>query len=344
MRKLILLCVLLIGIWVGLRSVRRGTLAALPAVRNQEVVLVANQGDRTLSIIDAASNKQIAAVPEGGITGHEVATSPDGHTAYVPIYGDSGVGKPGSDGRNMVVIDIPVHKVVGNVDFGHGVRPHCAIYDARHALLYVTTELDQSITIIDPTALKIVGSIPTGQPQSHMLAISHDGRRGYTANVGPGTVSVLDMNERKTMTVIPISKTIQRISISNDDNMAFTADQTKPQLAVIDTASNQLKTWIALPAIGYGTTPTTDGKWLLVAMPSAGKVAVVDLGTLKVMRTIDVPAGPGEILARPDGQVAYVSCPPAHQVAVIDLADWKVKTLIKAGAGADGLAWAGKSD
>lgn len=344
MRKLILLCVLLIGIWVGLRSVRRGTLAALPAVRNQPVVLVANQGDRTLSIIDPGSDKQIAAVPEGGITGHEVAASPDGYTAYVPIYGDSGVGKPGSDGRNMVVIDIPSHKVVGSVDFGHGVRPHCAIYDTKDGMLYVTTELDQSITIIDPTVLKIVGSIPTGQPESHMLAISHDGRRGYTANVGPGTVSVLDMNGRKTITVIPISKTTQRISISNDDRMVFTADQTKPQLAVIDAASNQLKTWIALPAVGYGTTPTTDGKWLLVAMPSAGKVAVVDLGTLTVVRTIDVPAGPGEILARPDGQVAYISCPPAHQVAVIDLSDWKVKTLIEAGAGADGLGWAGKSD
>ena len=30
---------------------------------------------------------------------------------------------------------------------------------------------------------------------SHMLVISSDGRHGYTANVGPGTVSVLDLNE-----------------------------------------------------------------------------------------------------------------------------------------------------
>jgi YVTN family beta-propeller protein len=51
-------------------------------------------------------------------------------------------------------------------------------------MLYVTTELDHSITIIDPKTLKIVGSIPTGQPESHMFAISHDGLRGYTANVG----------------------------------------------------------------------------------------------------------------------------------------------------------------
>jgi len=63
-----------------------------------------------------------------------------------------------------------------------------------------------------------------------MLAISHDGRHGYTANVGPGTVSVLDMDARKTIKVIPISSNTQRISISKDDRWVFTADQTKPRL------------------------------------------------------------------------------------------------------------------
>jgi DNA-binding beta-propeller fold protein YncE len=306
------------------------------------VLLVANQHDQNLSIIDPVAARQIAVVAEGGVTGHEVATSPDGRTAYVPIYGDSGVGKPGSDGRNMVVIDIPSRKIVGNVDFGHGVRPHCVVYDPNSSLLYVTTELDQTVTVVDPRTLKVVGSIPTTQAESHMFAISHDGRRGYTSNVGPGTVSVLDMTARKTIAVIPISATAQRISISNDDRMVFTSDQTKPQLAVIDTSTNKLKTWVPLPASGYGTAPTTDGRWLLVAVPSIGKVAVVDLGTLKVVRAIDVPRGPAEILMRPDGLVAYVSCPPSHQVAVIDLGQWKVQALIDAGTYADGLAWAGK--
>ncbi len=304
-------------------------------------LLVANQKDRDLSIIDPTAGQQVAAVPEDGITGHEVAASPDGRTAYVPIYGNSGVGKPGTDGRNMVVIDIAARKVTGNVDFGHGVRPHCAVFGPKDGLLYITTELDNSVTIIDPHTLKVVGSVPTGQSESHMLAISQDGRRGYTANVGPGTVSVLNLEARKTIAVIPISRQTQRISISPDDSMVFTADQTKPQLAVIDTATNKVKAWIPLPAAGYGTASTRDGHWLLVAVPGADKVAVVDLGTLKVVRTIDVPSAPQEILIRPDNQVAYVSCNVSHKVAAIDLSDWKVQKLIDAGKGADGLAWAG---
>jgi DNA-binding beta-propeller fold protein YncE len=147
---------------------------------------------------------------------------------------------------------------------------------------------------------------------------------------------------RKTITVIPISPTTQRISISNDDRLVFTADQTKPQLAVIDTSTNKVTHWVELPSKGYGTAPTRDGLFLLVALPSENKVGVVDLSTLKLARTLDVCGSPQEILARPDGQVAYVSCSASHQVAAINLSQWKVEAFIEAGNGADGLAWAGR--
>jgi DNA-binding beta-propeller fold protein YncE len=315
------------------------SILALPA--HSQLLLVANQGDHTLSIVDAASGKQIEVVREN-VTGqwaHEVATSPDGNTAYLPIYGNSGVGKPGIDGRYLLFVDIPAHQITGRLDFGRGVRPHCVLYDRNSDLLYVTTELAQSVTIINPRTQQIVGSIPTGQPESHMLALSHDGKRGYTANVGPGTVSVLDIASRKTLTVIPVSPNTQRISISNDDKLVFTADQTQPRLAAIDTATNKIESWIALPALGYGTAPTRDGRSLLVAMPSIDKVGVIDLATLQLSRTIDVCRSPQEILVRPDG-LAYVSCMASGQVAAIDVKKWAVQGTIDVGKGADGLAWA----
>ncbi len=264
----------------------------LAGAAGAQSLLVVNQGDTSLSVVDPASAKQVAVIAEGTPTmhGHEITTSPDGRTAYLPIYGNVGVGKPGLDGRQMLFIDLPSRKIVGTLDFGHGVRPHQPVYDATRKLLYVTTELDQSVTVIDPQTRKIVGAIPTGQPQSHMLALSHDGRRGYTANVGPGTVSVLDMIGRKTVAVIPISGETQRISISNDDRWVFTSDQTQPRLAVIDTATNKVKEWVPLPGTGYGTAPTPDGRFLLVAVPPTKQVAVIDLASMKVVRNIDVPS------------------------------------------------------
>jgi YVTN family beta-propeller protein len=309
---------------------------------NSALLLVANKADHTLGIVDPEMGRQLAAVPENDTTGHEVAASPDGGTAYVPIYGNSGVGKPGTDGRSMLVIDLASQKVAGKVDFGHGVRPHCPVFNPVNGELYVTTEIDNSVTVIDPQGLKVVAAIPTGKPESHMLAVSHDGRYGYTANVGSGTVSVLDLKARKTITVIPIAGTVQRISISPDDSTVFTSDQTKPQLAVINTATNKLKTWVPLLASGYGTAPSPDGHSLVVAMPSANKVAVVDLGSMKVVHTVEVPATPQAVLISPDGKNAYVSCDQSHKIAAIRTSDWTVEKLIDAGAGADGMAWAAR--
>jgi DNA-binding beta-propeller fold protein YncE len=305
-------------------------------------LLVVQKGDASLAIVDPTAGKVLAAVPEGGVTGHEVIASADGRLAFVPIYGNSGVGSPGTDGHELVVIDLASHRVVGHVDFGHGVRPHMPLIGPKDGLLYVTTELDQSVTLIDPKTLKIVGAIPTGQAQSHMLALSHDGRRGYTANVGPGTVSVLDIAARKTLVVIPISSNTQRISITPDDKWVFTADQIKPQLAVIDTATNKVARWIALEGVAYGTAPTLDGRWLMVTMPSMNKVAVVDLKTMQVARSVDMPTGPVEILMRPDGKVAYVSCASSHRIAEVDLGTWKVTREIEDGVNSDGLAWSGR--
>jgi YVTN family beta-propeller protein len=302
-----------------------------------ETLLVANQHDQSMSMIDTATKKVVATVPVGGVTGHELAVSPDGKRAYVPIYGDAGVGRAGTDGSTLSVIDLATKKIVGKVDFGHGVRPHDPVF-GKDGMLYVTTELDKTVSIIDPKTLKIVGAIPTGQDQSHMLVLSKDGRRGYTANVGPGTVSVLDIPGKKTIAVIPISGNTQRISISPDGSMVFTADQKTPRMAVIDTATDKVKTWIPLESAGYGTVATHDGRWLLVTLRNSAKLAVVDLKTMTVARTIDVGMGPAEVVLSGDGKKAYVACNFSNDIAVVDLIGWKLDGRFEAGKFADGLA------
>ncbi len=304
------------------------------------LLLVANKGDRTLGIIDPQTGQELAAVPENGVTGHEVAASPDGKLAFVPIYGNSGVGHEGTDGRLIRVIDLARKEIAATIDLGKGLRPHCAVFGPKNGVLYVTTEISNCVTMIDPRNLQVIGTIPTGQSESHMLAITRDGKRGYTCNVGPGTVSVLDLEEKKLITVIQVSPTTQRIALSPDDRWAFTADQTKPRLAVIDTSKNSVARWIELPGVAYGTAASPDGRWLVAALIGKNKAAVVDLTSMRFTHALELPPAPQEVLIRPDGAKAYVSCDKSRQVAVIDLKTWKVDQLLQAGAGADGLAWA----
>ena len=252
----------------------------------------------------------MASVAEGGVTGHEVIASPDGRLAYVPIYGNSGVGKPGTDGNNIVVIDLSANKVVGNVGFDHGVRPHDPVFGPKDGMLYVTTELDKTVTVIDPKTLKIVGTIPTGQAESHMLVISHDGRRGYTANVGPGTVSVLDLHRRTTVMRSFRSRVTRRgwrfrmttvaVLHSRPDAAADGRDRYGDK--------QRVSTWVSLDGMGYGSAVTPDNRWLLMALPDQNEVAVIDLKRRKVARTIAGGAYPQEVLMQPHSKMAYVSC------------------------------------
>src|SRR5665213_1788989 len=126
---------------------------ALAAVQCQSradgLLLVANKGEHTMGIIDPVEGKQVATVEEDGVTGHELVASADGKRAFVPIYGNSGVGSPGTDGSLIRVIDIAARKIVGTIDFGKGVRPHCAMIGPKNGLLYVSTELENTLSIFD---------------------------------------------------------------------------------------------------------------------------------------------------------------------------------------------------
>jgi hypothetical protein len=104
------------------------------AASSPGLLVVANKGEQTLGIVDPQSGRQVATVAEDGVTGHEVIASPDGRLAYVPIYGNSGVGKPGTDGQKVDVIDIATRKITGTIDFGRAVRPHCPQFGPRERI------------------------------------------------------------------------------------------------------------------------------------------------------------------------------------------------------------------
>jgi YVTN family beta-propeller protein len=301
------------------------------------LLVVANQYEHTVLLVDPEKRAQLAKITVG-VNGHEVMVSKDGSFAYVPIYGNSGVGKPGTDGSTIDVIDLRNRTLATTIDLGKPLRPHRAEF-GRDGLLYVTAELANAVDVLDPATRKVIAEIPTGQEQSHMLVISPDGRRGYTANVGPGSVSVLDLEKRSLVATIAVAKIVQRISISPDGLRVFTHDQNAARIAVIETATNKIADWIELPAPVYASEPTPDGRWLLASSHQANRLYVVDLQTLKVVRTFEIPKNASEILIRPGGDIAYVSGTGEGKIAVLDLRTWKMGPAIELTPGVDGMSW-----
>src|SRR5258707_12680089 len=134
------------------------------------VLVVANQKEHTVLLIDPDARRELAKISVG-VNGHEVAVSPDSRFAYVPIYGNSCVGRPGTDGATIDIIDLQQRKLAATMDLGKPLRPHQPQF-GPDGLLYASAELANAVYIIDPASRKIIAEAPTGQPESHMFVLS----------------------------------------------------------------------------------------------------------------------------------------------------------------------------
>jgi DNA-binding beta-propeller fold protein YncE len=307
-----------------------------PARQTDGILLVVNDRHHCLLEVDPITGQVEATVPIG-VNGHEITLSTDQRYGWIPIYGDAVIGEPGTAGSTIDVVNLHTRQV-STIDLGRPLRPHLGVFGPG-GLFSVTAEEANAVLIIDPVTKAVVGEIPTGKPQTHALVISADGRRGYTANVDSGTVSVLDIPHRKLLSVIPVAKRVQRIAISHDGRYVFTSDWDAPRVAVIDTAKQKLIRWIEVTNVPFVALPTPDGQQLLVAEwnNDKGHLDLIDLATMKSVRSLELGAQPFGIYFH-DG-TAYINCLIAGTIERLSLATWTLDKPLRLTMGVDGMAW-----
>lgn len=315
--------------------------SAPPAFAAPSDVVVINQPHRTLELIEGSSGRLRLRV-ELGVNPHEIEVHPHGRLAVAPIYGDGALGRPGSDGRHLEIVDLQ-NGAVRTIDLGEAVRPHDARF-GPDGLLYVTAELAEAVLVVDIQRGRVVDRIPTGKPQSHALVLSRDGKRAYTANVSTGSISVLDLTTRKLLSVIPVAENIQRLSLSLDGRRLYTHDQRAPRVYAVDTQTMTVAQAYTTPGLTYASAAHPDGKTLLIAGrpersasdPRKPALYVLDLETGAVA-TIDTPGWPRVIAVEDDGRHAWTNLGTGH-VLRIDIPQRKITQVIPLERGLDGMA------
>jgi YVTN family beta-propeller protein len=297
-------------------------------------LLILNKAEATMVIVDAGTLEIVARVPTGDFP-HEVAVSADGKTAYVANYGSQ------VPNNSISVIDVPSRKEIKRIDLGGFFRPH-GISESE-GKIYFTSEWSRSVARYDPKTDKIDWVMGTGQTATHMLVITPDKGKLFTANIASNTVTSINLNgppNPANIKQIAVGSQPEAIDISPDGKELWVGQNGDGKISIIDPATDQVKETISVGKVPIRLKFTPDGSRVLVSDADAGELVVVDPKTRKELKRVSVGGVPVGILVQPDGKRAYVALTQLDMVKVFDLEKLEFVKDIKPGDNPDGLGWA----
>ncbi len=304
-----------------------------PAAAQGEILLVGNKGENSVSFIDLASGRELGRSPTGPMP-HEIAVSPDGRQAAVVAYG----------GRTIDIFDVASRERLRTIDLAPNQGPH-GIFWLDDGRILATTERSQSLTIVDTRAGDAVTSIATGEQGTHMVAVSPDRRRAYTANIGSGTVSVLDLAGGRKLRDIAAGGQPEGIALSNDGRTLWVGDLQGARVQAFDTATFERLAEVRTGEVPIRVAASPDGRWIVTSNLGGGSLTIIDAATRKRDRDIPVSgeadAGQVTILFSKDGKRVYAAETGRDTVAEVELETGRVLRRLPAGRNGDGLAIAG---
>ncbi len=303
-------------------------------------------GGGALAIVDPMTGKEVGRVPTGE-NAHEVTVSDDGKLAFLT----AGVinGTDAGRRRFIYVIDVAARKEVRRVDVGPLSNPHGIQYAGGK--VYFTAEGYKAIGRYDPATNQIDWWHGIGQNRTHMLVLSKDLRKIFTANGDAGdrsssdTVSIIEGTGPADwkVTVLPVRNGPEAIEISPDGREVWTATRTDGGVSVIDVATNKITRTISVQTKGSNRLKfTPDGRLVLISDNPGGELVVLDAVAGKVIKRLKIGKTTTGVLIAPGGARAYVAAEGEDNVAVIDLKTLEITTRLTfpARSRPDGMAWA----
>ncbi len=300
-------------------------------------LLVVNKDENAVAIVDPIAKKVLGSVRVGDGP-HEVVATDDGRLAFVTNYGLSNAAVPGS---SLSIVDVATKKELRKFEIGRGAKPHGAVFVGGK--LYFTAEGFDMVATYDPASNKMDWMLGTGQDRSHVLAVSPDGSKIFTANMAADSVSILErVNDAPdwTSTVVPVGEGPEGIDVTPDGREVWTAHTRDGAVSVIDVAAKKVTHTLDLNMVRANRLKVTlDGKYVLITDLRGGKLLVLDAATKKEVKRIDIGNGPTGILMVPGSEQVIIAVSGDDMLAYFDLKTLEVTDRFSPGENPDGMHW-----
>lgn len=315
-----------------------------------ETLLVVRKSGNALDFVDPGSGLRLATVPIGHAP-HEVSVAPDGRRAVVSNYGTRE-----QPGTTLSIVDLEHPREVRRIELAPHTRPHGVAWYAPDRIA-VTTEGSQHLLLVQPDTGRILQALATGQQVSHMVAMSPDGGRAHVANIGSGSVTVLDLVAGRKLADVNTGLGSEGIAIATDGRELWVAAREVGEIAIVDLRNLEVIARLPLPGIPIRIAMAPDGHTAYVTCAGSSEVVAIDTTTREERRRlqIDVPLAAGVaqrpfaglapgsalpvgLLASPGGPRLYVAATMGDVVLRLDPRTLAVQQTIAVEGEPDGLA------
>jgi YVTN family beta-propeller protein len=330
-----------------LASAAQGIAHAQDVAPPPPTIVVANRIGSTVAFVDPAEGRLVSSIPAP--TGpHEVAVSGDGLWAVVTGYGYAPGPQPGTNtGPNNVlsIIDVANRREVDRVNLHFLRAPHgIGVFDRY---FYFTSEFTRCVGRYDIFTKEIDWVRGVGSLGLHMLVVSPDGRKVYTANIVDATVARIPVPppgpippEQDRIKYIQTAPATEGIGITPDGAEVWVGSNANGSITIIDTSRDEVVG--VIPQVGqisFRIAFTPDGSKAFVTSPPSGQIVVLDRYSRQVIHRMQTGPSPQGIAISPDGR--RLASGMGTSTLIADTETYEVLARVDSGIGSDGLAWAG---
>ncbi len=294
--------------------------------------LVANQGSASATIVDVAgrSGRNV----DVGTGPHEAVISPDGRRGVVTIYGDR------TPGNRLAIIDLAAGSLVRHIELGDFRRPHGALFvPGSDAMVVVTSEASQRLLLVDIDSGRVVADIPTRADGSHMVGLTADGARAYTANIRSGSISEIDLATRSFTRDLEVAPQTEGIAVRPVGSEVWVGSNEAGTVSVVDTESWKVVATIPGFGLPYRLAFSPDGETAVVCDPKLDRIHIVDVIARKVVGEISGLGTPRGVVVSPDNRTAFVTVADSPAVVAVDLVDRRELMRVPVGQSPDGVGY-----
>lgn len=295
----------------------------------ESLLLIGNKGENTVSFIDLATGTELDRITTSARAPHEIAASPDGSQAAVVNYGDASID----------IIDLASRAIVETIDLGRDTNPHGIKWLADERII-ASTEGNESIVEIAPD--RTITSIKTNEDGTHMVVVSPDAQYAYTANLGAGTISQIDLDTNQLIRTAQAGAGTEGIDLTPDGRELWVSNRSANTVMIYDAANLEPLASLTVGQFPLRLLITPDGQFAVTSNLIDGSLSVIDTASRKLVRTIRVSGGADAaqvtILMTRDGRTIYVAETGTDTIAEVDFETGEVRRRLPAGRQGDGLA------